>query len=49
VWWVKYFNSEDKMILNTVEVSAIPEVACAAQEDIVDSAERFVEVMEIYD
>ncbi|MDQ6970949.1 MAG: hydrogenase expression/formation C-terminal domain-containing protein [Mariprofundus sp.] len=49
VWWVKYFNSEDKMILNTVEISAIPDVACAAQEDIADSAERFVEVMEMYD
>jgi len=49
VWWVKYFNSEDKMILNTIEISAIPEVACAAQEDIIDSAERFVEVMGLYD
>jgi len=49
VWWVKYFNSEDKLILNTIEISAVPEVACASQEDIVDSAERFVEVMELYD
>lgn len=49
VWWVKYFNSEDKLILNTIEISLIPEVACASQEDIEDSAERFVEVMEVYD
>jgi len=49
VWWVKYFNSEDKLILNTIEISAVPEVACASQEDIADSAERFVEVLELYD
>ncbi|HIP06342.1 MAG TPA: hydrogenase expression/formation protein [Mariprofundaceae bacterium] len=49
VWWVKYFNSDDKLILNTLEISAVPEVACAAQEDINDSADRFAEVMEMYE
>lgn len=49
VWWVKYFNSEDKLILDTLEISAVPEVACAAEEDIRDSYDRFVEVMELYD
>jgi len=49
VWWVKYFNSEDKLILDTLEISAIPAVACAAEEDIRDSYDRFVEVMELYD
>jgi len=49
VWWVKYFNSEDKLILDTLEISTIPEVACAAEEDIRDSYDRFVEVMELYD
>ena len=49
VWWVKYFNSEDKLILDTLEISTVPEVACAAQEDIRDSYDRFVEVMELYD
>ncbi len=49
VWWVKYFNSEDKLILDTLEISTVPEVACAAEEDIRDSYDRFVEVMELYD
>ncbi len=48
VWWVKYFNSDDKLILDTLEVSVVPEVACASQEDIDDSADRFAEVMEMY-
>jgi len=49
VWWVKYFNSDDKLILDTLEISAIPAVACAAEEDIRGSYDRFVEVMELYD
>lgn len=48
VWWVQYFNSQDKNILNTLEVTDVPEVACAAQEDIVDSAQRLDEILEIY-
>ncbi len=48
IWWVKYFNSEDKLILNTIEVIDIPEVASAAPEDLADSAKRLKEVLEIY-
>ncbi len=48
VWWVQYFNSREAMILNTLEVTAIPEVACAAQEDIDDSADRLHEILEVY-
>lgn len=48
VWWVQYFNSNDAIILNTLEVTSIPEVACAAQEDIDDSAERLAEILEVY-
>jgi hydrogenase-1 operon protein HyaF len=48
VWWVQYFNSNDAMILNTIEVTSIPEVACAAQEDIDDSAQRLGEILEVY-
>jgi len=40
VWWVQYFNGMDKLILNTVEVVDIPEVALAAEEDWRDSVER---------
>ena len=44
-WRVVYYNSQDTVILNSVEVCAMPEVACAAPEDLVDSAERFTEVL----
>ncbi|MCF6209601.1 MAG: hydrogenase expression/formation protein [Gammaproteobacteria bacterium] len=48
VWWVQYFNSQDTLILNTLEVSDVPNVACAAQEDIEDSAQRLREILEVY-
>lgn len=48
VWWVQYFNSQDTLILNTIEVSHVPDVACAAQEDIDDSAARLEEILEVY-
>ncbi len=43
VWWVQYFNSMDSIILNTIEVVDVPEVALAADEDYQDSAERLGE------
>jgi len=43
VWWVQYFNSMDSIILNTIEVVEVPEVALAADEDYQDSAERLSE------
>lgn len=49
IWWVKYFNSEDKLILNTIEVIDIPEVASAAPEDLEDSADRLKDVLEVYE
>jgi len=48
VWWVQYFNSEDTMILNTLEVSDVPSVACASPEDISDSYERLQEILKVY-
>jgi len=44
-WRVVYYNSMDKVILNTVEVVDMPEVAMAAPEDLRDSHERLGEVM----
>jgi hydrogenase-1 operon protein HyaF len=44
-WRVVYYNSQDTVILNSVEVCDMPEVACAAPEDLADSAERLVEVL----
>jgi hydrogenase-1 operon protein HyaF len=48
VWWVQYFNSDDTLILNTLEVSEVPSVACAAMEDLEDSATRLAEILAIY-
>ena len=48
VWWVQFYNSQDALILNTIEIASIPEVACASAEDIADSAQRLDEILEIY-
>lgn len=48
LWWVQFFNSQDTLILNSLEVSAVPEVACAAPEDLADSAERLDDILELY-
>ncbi|NBC35230.1 hydrogenase expression/formation protein [Novosphingobium sp. FSY-8] len=48
VWWVRYFNSQDTLILHTIEVSPLPAVAMAAAEDLHDSVERLAEIMAIY-
>ncbi len=48
IWWIKYFNSDDKLILNTIEVIDVPEVAAAAPEDIKDSVRRLEDVLTIY-
>ena len=42
-WWVQYFNSMDRPILNTLEVVDVPEVALAAKEDWEDTLERLNE------
>lgn len=44
-WRVVYYNSQDHVILNTVEVTSMPEVCRAAPEDLSDSAERLAEVL----
>jgi hydrogenase-1 operon protein HyaF len=45
-WRVVYYNSQDAVILNTVEVVDLPEVACAAPADLHDSHERLSEVLQ---
>ncbi len=47
-WWVRYHNSMDTLILNTIEVVDVPAAARAAQEDIDDNLERLTEIMEIF-
>lgn len=46
IWRVTYFNSQDMIILDTLEVGPVPEVACAAPQDLEDSAERLAEVLQ---
>ena len=48
IWWVRYTNSMGALILNTLETTDIPSVACAAQEDLDDSRKRFSELLEPY-
>ena len=45
-WRVVYYNSQDQVILNTVEVGELPAVACAAAEDLADTRERLAEVLQ---
>lgn len=44
-WRVVYYNSMDTVILNTVEVVDMPEVAMAAPEDLRDSHTRLRDVL----
>jgi len=48
VWSVQFFNSVDHIILDTLEVGGVPEIALAAAEDFEDSAERLQEIIEAY-
>jgi len=45
VWRVQYFNNMNTLILNTIEVVDVPEVALAATEDLADSRERLAELV----
>lgn len=45
-WWVRYYNSQDVLILNTIEIGDVPEVARAAVQDIEDSAARLSEILQ---
>ncbi|MDH0288930.1 hydrogenase expression/formation protein [Pseudomonas sp. GD04087] len=48
-WRVRYFNSQDALILDTIEVTDLPEVVLAAPEDIADSLERFEDVIQWFE
>jgi hydrogenase-1 operon protein HyaF len=48
LWWVRYTNSVGTPILNSLEVTDIPAVACAAAEDLADSARRLDSMIEPY-
>lgn len=46
IWRVQFFNSMDTLILDTFEVTDMPEVAIAAPEDLADSGKRLIDVIE---
>jgi hydrogenase-1 operon protein HyaF len=48
-WRVQYFNSMSTLILDTIEVVDMPEVAMASPEDLLDSRERLRELIEWMD
>ena len=45
VWRVQYFNAMNTLILDTLEVVGVPEVALASSEDLADSRERLAELL----
>lgn len=47
-WRVRYFNSREAIVLDTIEVVDVPSVACAAAEDLRDSAQRLGEILGAY-
>jgi len=46
VWRVQYFNNMQTLILNTIEVVAMPEVALAAREDLVETRTRIADLVQ---
>lgn len=48
VWWVRYYNSMDILILNSLDVADVPVVVNAAAEDLCDSAQRLDEILAPY-
>jgi hydrogenase-1 operon protein HyaF len=46
VWRVQYFNNMNTLILNTIEIVAMPEVALAAAEDLEDTRTRLADLIE---
>lgn len=45
-WWVRYYNSDDKLILDTIEVTRAPAVMMTAREDLEDALVRLEEIIE---
>jgi hydrogenase-1 operon protein HyaF len=48
VWWIKFFNSQDALILSTIEVVDVPEIALAAPEDFADTCVRLREIVALF-
>jgi len=46
VWRVQYFNNMQTLILNTIEVVEMPEVALAAREDLAETRNRLADLVQ---
>lgn len=46
VWRVQYFNNMQTLILNTIEVTPMPEVAIAAREDLLETRDRLADLVQ---
>lgn len=46
VWRVQYFNNMQTLILNTIEVTVMPEVAIAAREDLLETRGRIADLVQ---
>jgi len=46
VWRVQYFNTMKTLILNTIELVAMPEVALASADDLADTRTRLAELVQ---
>jgi len=46
VWRVQYFNNMQTLILNTIEVTVMPEAAVAAREDLVETRARLADLVD---
>jgi hydrogenase-1 operon protein HyaF len=45
-WWVQYVNGYGNPMVDSIEITDIPEVAIASAEDIAESAARVQEALE---
>lgn len=45
VWRVQYFNNMQTLILNTLEITPMPEVAIAAGEDLLETRDRLADLV----
>ena len=45
-WWVQYVNGYGKTMVDSVEITDVPEVALASAEDIAESSARLREALE---
>jgi hydrogenase-1 operon protein HyaF len=46
VWRVQYFNAMQTLVLNTIEVTTVPDGALAAREDLLETRDRLADWLE---